>query len=640
MKRLVVFTLSLIVSQSITLKAVDFTNKEKSVIYTNAIKVLNDYQSGINQMGIDVVNNVEKARNSAESLLELFVNRQVLIYNDLDPSHKLSEFYEAETYTNNIILWYPDGITINLDLENAMVSDIVSHDATVYSIDILTKKSINGNYLNQTLNKNIEELTFRIAFSLENKVLGDFRIVGIRNASSNYLIDYTQALKEVNIENFTEDDLSKIKNQIKTILKDYSNFLSLLGDPQERTEDKEFYKSSFLKLFPEGEPRIYNDIAPEPESSLISVNDYITAFISDYPNGIRNLSINSDSANFGKVMKSEDGRYYTYTYVDKFFSGNYKGKEVFRKMFPLIFKISFTAEAKVFSNFQISSIDISSVNFYEATPGSAVLKKPEILIRPVSRKGFGMSIIGSFGQTTIKDQNLETLSMEQDLHSWNTSPLYGFIGAIGISYYLDNNIYFRSGIEYNKYSSKFNLTGKYTDNILSTDANSSMFYKIIDASFDSVLTINYITLPLLAGYTSGKPEKLGFYAEGGFKISIPQKATYKNSGIYNYSGYYPSNPVVLQYLNIPELGFYTKENISKTGDIKMKGINIAFYASAGVNIPLGYYSSVTIGPEAIIGLSDILSENKTYTDIFGKSYSHQTTRIRSIGLKICVAYKL
>ena len=89
-------------------------------------------------MGEYVVNDIEKAKSSAESFLELFVNRQVLIYNDLDPAHKLSEFYEAETYSSNIILWYPDGLSIQLDLGNAKVSDIMTHEENVYSIDILS----------------------------------------------------------------------------------------------------------------------------------------------------------------------------------------------------------------------------------------------------------------------------------------------------------------------------------------------------------------------------------------------------------------------------------------------------------------------------------------------------------------------
>lgn len=640
MKHLILLFLFLVFTQMPILKAVEFSVKEKSIIYTNAIKVLENYQTIVNQMGEYVVNDVGKAKSSSESFLELFVNRRVLIYNDLDPAHKLSEFYEAETYSYNIILWYPDGLSIQLDLGNAKVSDIMNHEENVYSIDVLVKKSINGNYLNQTLNKNSEDLTFRIAFGLENKSLTNFRIVGIRNASSNYVINYSQALKEVNSEDFDEVDIEKIRSELKTLLKDYTNLLSLIGDPQEKAEDKEFYKTSFLKLFQSGETRIYNDINPEPQNSLIAVTDYMVAFVSDYPNGIKNLSINTDSAKFGKVMKTSEGNFYTYIDADKFFSGSFKGKDVFRKMFPLIFKISFFASGKTFSGFAINSVDISSVNFYEATPGITTEKKPEIIIRPVTRKGFGMSLIASFGQTQINSKDITTLSVAKDMHSWNVSPQFGFITALGVSYYFTDNIAVRSGIEFNKYSENFNLTGKFTNNTLSTDINVSSYFKIIEANYDSLVTIDYVTLPILLNLTSGKPGKLGFYGEAGFKFSIPVRASYSNTGAYKSSGYYPGNPSVLQYISITELGFNDKQNINETGKIDMKGFNLAFYSSAGINIPLGYYSSINIGPEMIIGLSDILSDKKKYTDIFGKSYTHQPTKIKNFGIRISLAYKL
>jgi hypothetical protein len=88
------------------------------------------------------------------------------------------------------------------------------------------------------------------------------------------------------------------------------------------------------------------------------------------------------------------------------------------------------------------------------------------------------------------------------------------------------------------------------------------------------------------------------------------------------------------------LGFYTREDINDTGEAKIKGFNLALYTSAGINIPLGYYSSITVGPEAIIGISDILRDKKTYTDIFGKTYTHQPTKIRNFGLRVTLAYKL
>ncbi len=618
----------------------EFSDKDKSVIYTNAVKILEDYQRLINQIGIYVVSDIERAQSSSEGFLELFANRQVLIYNDLDPTHELSDFYEAETYARNIILRYRDGITINLDLNNARVSEIMSHENNIFSIDVLVKKTTNGNYLNIELNQTEEELTFRIAFSAQNRAFSNFMIVGIRSAASDIMIDYTQALREVDAEDINEEDLTKIQTSIKTILQDYSNFLGLIGDPQELEEEKESFKVSFLNLFPDKETRVYNDIEPEPEASFISVDDYLTSYVANYPDGINNLSVNVDSARFGKVMKDEEGGYYTYVDADKFFSGNYMGREAFSDMFPLIFRITFTAAGKTYSDFQISSVDITTVDFYEATPETGPAELPQIVIKPVTRKGFALSLIGSFGLTNIDDENIESLSIPKDSVSWNTSPLSGYITALGISYFFNDNIAVRSGIEFNTYSGKFNLNGKFGNTILTADVNDDLYYKRIAAEYDSLVKINYLTIPVLANYTSGRPGKLGFFAESGVKISIPLKATYKCTGDYIVTGYYPDNPSGIQILDIEELGFYSRESINETNTMTVKDFNLAFYASAGINIPLGYYSSITIGPEVTLGLTDICNANANYFDIFGNTHYYKPTKIKNFGLRVSLAYKL
>ncbi len=640
MKKSILFPM-LILCQIQGVLAIDFSMKEKSIIYTNAIKVIENYQTILNTIGVSAVTDMEKAKSGTESFLELFVNRQVLLFNDLDPAHKLSEFYEAETYASNLILWYPDGVTVSLDLANAKVSDILTHEENIYSIDVLVTKAINGNYLNQTLNKNTEELTFRIAFGIQDKDFNNFRIVGVRNASSNIIVDYSKALREVNSEDLDTEDLNKIYSELKTVLADYTNFLSLIGDPQEAAEDKEFYKESFMKLFPGTETLIYNDIMPEPETKLISVENYLNAYMTDFPNGIKNLQINIDSAKFGKVMKQDDGTYYTFVDANKFFSGSYKGKDAFRQMFPLIFRISFSESGKTFSGFIINSIDISEVNFYQDTPEGTLEKKPGIVISPVTRKGWSLSFIASGGFSTINNKNIESLTVDKDAIVWNTKPYYGFAGALGLTYYFNDNIAVRTGLEFSRHSGKFNLSDTLTDNALTAEAvNGTLFYKVVAAEYDSIVTMNYITIPALFHYTGGKPGNTSFYAEAGVKISIPVTGSYRSSGNYNYFGDYPSAPLGYRYDHISEKGFYDKTGIDATNNIKIRSFNLAIHASAGVSLPLGYYTSVMIGPEITIGLSDVMHSARNYTDLFGKSHDHLPTRINTFGLKISFAYKL
>jgi hypothetical protein len=63
------------------------------------------------------------------------------------------------------------------------------------------------------------------------------------------------------------------------------------------------------------------------------------------------------------------------------------------------------------------------------------------------------------------------------------------------------------------------------------------------------------------------------------------------------------------------------------------------YFSLGMNIALGYYSSIKIGPEFIYGLTD-LDKVKTYIDIFGNSIDKMPTYLKKFSLKLSYIYKL
>jgi hypothetical protein len=310
-------------------------------------------------------------------------------------------------------------------------------------------------------------------------------------------------------------------------------------------------------------------------------------------------------------------------------------------MFPLIFKISFNESGKTFSNFVINSIDIASTDFYQDTPEGMLQKKPSMIIQPVSRKGFVLSVIGSFGKTSIINKNLESVTLGNNDHEWTTSTLSGYIGSIGLSYYYTDNIAIRTGLEFNKLSSQFSLNGIFTDSAnMVSDVNDDAFFKTIEADFDSLVTLNQITIPILINYTSNKPGKLGFYAEGGPKVSISLKSTYTNKGTYKYMGYFPADPYEPRYRTTPDWGFYIREDIDETVKTKTSLINISLYTSAGINIPLGYYASIMAGPEISVGITDIMNNQKSYTDIFGNISEHKPTKMNYFGFKISLAYKL
>jgi hypothetical protein len=377
---------------------------------------------------------------------------------------------------------------------------------------------------------------------------------------------------------------------------------------------------------------------PTPQTKLIPVAEYMTAYIADYPNGIKNLSVTADSAKIGNVMKNEDGTYYTYANATKFFSGSYKGKEVYRENFPLIFKISFSAAGKTFTNFKFNSVDIASQNFYDASPGTAAEQKPELVIQPVTRKGLGLMFYGSLGQTQINSADIASTSSAVTPYSWTVTNKYGYTAGVSATYSFTDNISVRSGIELNTYSAQYALTDSLRDSQLSKDVNDDDFYKIVDLDMDSIVKMNFLTIPVILSYTSGKPGKTGFYAEAGMKFSIPLSATYSSKGNYETMGYYSAGNTIM---TAPEIGwFYNREKIDESGNVKLRGVNMAIYGSAGVSLPIGYYSNVNIGPEISIGLTDVMKHVNTYRDIFDNPYAHQPTKVKYFGLRISFAYKL
>jgi hypothetical protein len=309
-------------------------------------------------------------------------------------------------------------------------------------------------------------------------------------------------------------------------------------------------------------------------------------------------------------------------------------------MFPLTFKISFKLSGKVFSDFKILSTDIAAKNFFDQSQSAEDNKLPELKIQPVTRKGLSIVLYGPYSMSNIENLNFKSLKMGTNNFTWKSSPSFGFSGGIGIYYFLNNHMAMKTGIEFNKFESNYALKGTFQDAKLSLDVNSNNFNKIIEANYDSLVSVNFLTLPLLFNYTTGTPGKFGFYFEAGPQFSYAVTANSTATGDYKYSGYYPYNPAVIQYLSIPELGFYTDDNINRKGSADISKINFSIYGSVGINIPIGYFTSIQIGPEIIIGLSDIQQKNKEYIDIFGNKFDHQSTKVKKYGMRIGIVYKL
>jgi hypothetical protein len=613
-------------------KAQNFSTRDKMIIYTECLDLLGEYQLLVNRLSETGGKGFDQSVSTSESLIELFVNRKVLIYNDLDPQHQLSEYYELETYTSNMVMWYPDGMQIQMDLNNATTSDIRKHDEGLYSTDIMTNKKIQGNYMNKSFNSNTEELIFRIAFVRKNRNYGEFTIVGIRDSKSAGFIDDDKALYKLKSVELSENDEEKILNSIRQLLNDYQRSLVMLGDPNEPDDEKRFYSEAFLKLFPDEQVKIFNDIEENPGKSIISVKEYLDNYLSYYPEGIRNLAVNIDSAEFGDIIAVNDDQFFSYVYADKYFSGKFQNKNILRLSTSLVFKITLDKIENTYTNFKIESIDRSGLGFYqtEGQPEQVVI--PEKNIIAVNRRGLHFSPFVTAGYSEIVNKNMNTLNLEEDFHQWGISRSFAFSGGINVDYFPWERMGVGTGLEYNRYSASYSLDGRFEDQVLSYDVNVDPYYKRFDSDMDSTLTISYLSLPLQLTYFTNKPDKKGFYIKGGFRFSLFLDGKYKYRGTQYYWGYYPNHPAPADSLLIPELGFYDKSDHDGVSKANKIGISARF--SIGFNIPTGYFSAVYFGPVIDLGLSNISASDGKYFDIFSREHKQLPTIINYFGWEI------
>jgi hypothetical protein len=333
-----------------------FSEKDQSDIRKKAIKLLIEYENKIDVLGKEV-KSIDKTRINIEAFMRLFVNNRIQVYNDLDPAHLMSEYYEAETYSSNLALWYPDGITVMLNLDYAQVSNIISQGEDVYTIDFIVEKQIRGQYLGKTPNNNTELLLFRIGFASSGGQFKNFRIAGIRKSIEKDYLGDLDKIKEIKGAQLNSDEKRDIDRETRTLLNDYTNYLSLIGDTAENIEEKIMYKKSFRSLFSSNQSLVYNDILPDSRNQFVPVSDYINLYSEAYASDGSIVTFKLDSADFGIIVSLNDTLFYRLVQIGKSFIGNYLGKRKVSFVNRIALRINFVYSSSVFKNFRIERID-------------------------------------------------------------------------------------------------------------------------------------------------------------------------------------------------------------------------------------------------------------------------------------------
>lgn len=613
--------------------AQEISEKQQAIIYNEAIKTLKSYEQYNNEIADNVVD-LETTNKVSQKLIDLFVSRKAIIYNDLDPSHKLSEAYELETYIANMLLWYPDGMKFFIDYDNLKAGNIISHGNDIYTVDIMTTKRLNGNYLNKQNNTQTEEVLFRIAFFQKNKTFENYRIAGVRSSKAKTLADDSKLLAEVKSVTFSDKEMQLIKDQTKMLFSDYLNFLNLISDPKETEEDKAYYSISFKGLFKDSTLKVVNDIEPDPQQRWISIAEYQKNLTQSYPEGIRNIGMNLDSAEYGKVIPEGNDKFYINGYIEKFFSGKYMSKTVFRDNSKYDFKVSFEKDENTFKNFKLASVDKFGVNLYSQT-SNTTQELPKKSIASIRREGLYFGVFMGGGLTSYNNDNLSI----NPLLGWSNQGKSAINFEILATWYLAKRVGVNMGLSFNKYSANANLSGSFTNTNYTNDFNGEPHIKSISSNFDSLLVYQYISIPTtLIVHSNANPEKWGFYFEGGIVTSFKTKSSYKTSGNYSTSGYYEQYPSTVQILSDPELGFVNRTNINGGGNLKTSPVHLAIKAAIGITYPLNYFTSLYFAPELTYGLSNV-SDDKTITDDFGNITTAKKVGISKYGVKFGISYK-
>lgn len=615
-----------------------FSQRQLTVIHLEAKKVLVNYENLTNQLGEAIVNNPGRTREIRESFMELFATNNVWVFNDLDPEHKTSPFFEAETYVNILELSYKDGITIELYLDQAKIGDIVDLGSKRFSVDLKVEKQIYGNYRDHLVNTNLENLLFRVGFIKSENEFKNFRILGIRSLDVDISPNMQKNIEEIRAQKMEPNENDLITQGVTTLINDYSNYLSLIGSSQESNFDKEHYISSFKALFESPDTVIFNDLMPAPAKKFVTIDDYFDLLRLHYPIGIYKLNVTIDSTTSFNVINEDNNNFSVKIGIEKFFSGIFNRQSIFSEEYNLIVKVAFKKNNSIFEDFKIRSIEPEEDSFYEPAEDDFVVPTNEL--NPVRRKGYTILASGSFSQTWIEDRGLLDLNLESDGHSWSCTPGYALSAGLGIQAYLNNYVSIETGFYLNQYRTIFSIDGDFMDLKISEDVNGDDYYKKYDLRMDSTVIYNLVSIPLAFTFITSKPGKTGLYFTVGGLFSYAHSGKYYKEGTCEYYGYYAENPQVLREIRIEELGFYYNEDVSETRTLPVGQYHFSAISSIGLVIPIKYFTQIFIGPQIEWGLTDFHAGRPERSDIFGETISHGPTYLKRYGLRVGVSVHL
>ena len=158
-----------------------YNKKDIHFIHEKATELIEGYVENFNLLGNSSLPLPEREYYRS-SFIELFRNKSVFVFNDLDPDHETSQELNIERYSDYLLQWYHNEIGIKAEIDKNKLSydEPSSKNGHLY-VDIHLSKKISGLFMGNKYQRTTYQLKFRISFKKTGIAFLEFKIAGIRS---------------------------------------------------------------------------------------------------------------------------------------------------------------------------------------------------------------------------------------------------------------------------------------------------------------------------------------------------------------------------------------------------------------------------------------------------------------------------
>ncbi len=154
-----------------------------------------------------------------------------------------------------------------------------------------------------------------------------------------------------------------------------------------------------------------------------------------------------------------------------------------------------------------------------------------------------------------------------------------FEASIEAGKYFNKFFGIKTGLGYSYFSSSLTMSSLSKQvNTVDTDGD-QLIVNETGSRIQEKQNASYIDLPIIFLVKLPFNHFSGFFFNAGINLSLNSSNNYSSSGIYTVTGILPAYNTVLQ--NQPDYGFYTNQNLTYNGSLKISKLTESFTLSPG-----------------------------------------------------------